>query len=72
MAKPKLDTITIPGELEIDPNRGVIYFHTSDEKIAAKYGSVSILRICQLPRPIPPRAMDITFEYGCNWGIRKP
>jgi hypothetical protein len=56
---------TFPGELEIDASRGVIYFHCSDEKAVAQYGSVSILRICGLPHDFPERAIDLTL-VGCN------
>ncbi len=50
----------IPGELEIDAARGVIYFHSS-------IGD-TILRICRLPRPIPlGRQLDITHMHGCDW-----
>jgi hypothetical protein len=64
MAK-KIPNVThIPGELEICHKRGVIYFHTTNEEIAQKYGSVTILRICQLPKPIPQRAIDITHMIG--------
>jgi hypothetical protein len=57
-------TITIKGELEIDSQRGVIYFHTDI--------GMTILRICRLPVPIPnPKEMssglDITHMYGQNW-----
>lgn len=56
---------TIKGVLEIDQNRGVIYFHSD------KTGH-SPLRICQLPRPIPnPSAygtcLDINHMDGCSW-----
>lgn len=61
-------TITIAGELEIDHDRGVIYFHTSDERVCALYGTQTPLRICQLPRPIPAyTALDITHMHLCNW-----
>ena len=60
-------TIRITGELEIDKDRGVIYFHTDNKRVAMDYGSVSILRICRLPTPIPEQAMDITHMHGCNW-----
>jgi len=60
-------TTRILGELEIDHDRGVLYFHTSDPEIASKYGSVTILRICRLPSPIPPRALDITHMFGTDW-----
>ena len=54
----------IPGKLEIDANRGVVYFHNNE-------GSTS-LRICRLPKPIPTVesgkfALDITHMVGCNW-----
>ncbi len=58
----------IPGILEIDHKRGVIYFHSSDET----YGLVTVLRICRLPKPIPELTsdimLDITHMYGTNWG----
>ncbi len=53
-------TKQIPGMLEIDEDRGVIYFHTNRPSIAEKYGSTTILRICRLPTPIPERHIDIT------------
>lgn len=61
-------TTQIKGVLEIDHERGVIYFHTDDEEVAAKYLTVTILRICRLPKPIPAnRGLDITHMYGCDW-----
>jgi hypothetical protein len=57
----------LPGELEICHKRGVIYFHTTDEEIAKKYGSVTILRICQLPKPIPECVIDITHMIGVDY-----
>lgn len=56
-----------PGELEIDNERGVIYFHTSDAKAAAQMGSISILRICNLPKPLPEKAIDITHMKGVSF-----
>jgi len=53
-------TTRIPGELEIDHERGVIYFHTEDEEISLKYGGVTILRICGLPK-LRESAIDITL-----------
>ena len=38
----------IPGILEVDRDRGVIYFHRTDER-----GAPTLLRICRLPNPIP-------------------
>ena len=50
---------TIEGQLEIDSERGVIYFH---------YKGITRLRICSLPRPIPLDAMlDITHMRGTSW-----
>ena len=49
----------VNGQLEIDHRRGVIYFH-SDK-------GLTLLRICQLPTPIPTEELDITHMYGCNW-----
>lgn len=59
-------TWKIAGELEIDSNRGVIYFHA---------GGQSILRVCNLPRPIPvvrDRMLDVTHMVGADWGGGKP
>jgi hypothetical protein len=67
-------TISIEGELEIDQERGVIYFHSFNS-------GTTLLRICQLPKPIPdPRwiitngsvlktgsMLDITHMYGADW-----
>ena len=51
---------TIEGELEIDHERGVIYFHSNTGQ--AK------LRICRLPCPIPKdRSLDIIHMFGCDW-----
>lgn len=66
------------GELEIDSERGVIYFHSN-------YG-ITLLRICSLPKPIPVpvvilggrkvpiqikdfNPIDITFGYGVSWSL---
>jgi len=58
-------TSLIKGTLEIDHNRGVIYFHSSDT-------GHTPLRICSLPKPIPDvseyaKSIDITHMYGCSW-----
>jgi len=59
-------TIQIEGILEIDQNRGVIYFHSNE------HGNTP-LRICSLPKPIPDSSLnftiglDITHMIGCNW-----
>lgn len=49
------------GQLEIDNDRGVIYFH--DEKTGT-----TKLRICNLPTPIPnDEQLDVTHLHGANW-----
>lgn len=59
-----MPSIHIKGELEIDKDRGVIYFH-SDEHCR------TILRICNLPKPIPneviEEGMDITHLHNASW-----
>ena len=61
-----MHTTKIEGQLEIDHDRGVIYFH-------AKTGGTTI-RISQLPKPIPqddklkPLQLDITANgEACSW-----
>ena len=52
---------TLHGQLEIDHNRGVIYFH-------AIFDGQTKLRICSLPKPIPKDVLlDITHMYGTSW-----
>lgn len=51
-------TEKIEGQLEIDHERGVIYFHQ---------GGVTKLRISGLPKPIPK---DITLDIGVIWESR--
>lgn len=59
----------IQGVLEIDHERGVIYFHPNEkESIERAVGCV--LRICSLPKPIPlinERGLDITHMVGTDW-----
>ena len=61
-------TRKIYGQLEIDTDRGVIYFHST------KTGG-TVLRICSLPHPIPEvqlgLLLDITHMYGSSWDTRK-
>ena len=58
-------TKCLDGQLEIDPDRGVIYFHRTDT-------GQTLLRICRLPSPIPiDEFLDITFGHGVNWQITK-
>ena len=68
-----MSTTRLKGELEIDHDRGVIYFH--NEK------GYTTLRICSLPTiPKPTRAkgvtyfdngnlyqLDISHMHGANW-----
>lgn len=56
--------ILIEGQLEIDTERGVMYFHSNEGYTA--------LRISGLPRPIPKpgkltRMLDIAHMHGCDW-----
>jgi hypothetical protein len=56
-------TRTYRGLLEIDPERGVIYFHDESK-------GITLLRICSLPKPIPiPEiyTLDVTHMVGANW-----
>ena len=58
------------GQLEIDHNRGVIYFHLTDPEDVKKYGTVTVLRICSLPKPIPEikgNSLDISHMFGTDW-----
>jgi hypothetical protein len=54
------------GVLQIDFNRGVIYFHSSAT-------GCTLLRICRLPTPIPvprdvlPEMIDITHMHGVSY-----
>lgn len=62
-----MDKTLIDGQLEIDHNRGVIYFHSLT--------GATIIRICNLPTPIPKigdgpipeRMLDITHLVGQDW-----
>lgn len=60
----------LTGVLEIDHDRGVIYFHVSDAEKALEIGTVTVLRICNLPRPIPAiecGMLDIVHKVGVGW-----
>lgn len=51
--------------MEIDSERGVIYIHSAVK-------GHTLLRICQLPSPIPDpgaygQGIDITHMKGCGW-----
>ncbi len=61
-------TSTIKGQLEIDHERGVIYFHISDLEAAKEIGAITLLRICSLPVPIPKHgSLNITHMFGVSW-----
>ena len=57
-------TKTYEGQLEIDSDRGVIYFHNNN--------GCTLLRICGLPTPIPsgPKSLlDITSRPAGTTGF---
>ena len=61
-------TTKIKGQLEIDNQKGIIYFHANERKTA---GSI-LLRIRRLPIPIPSDIMlDITMGVGGKWEMPK-
>ena len=51
----------IPGVLEIDHERGVIYFHTADKETLETFKTTNILRICGLGKMSVGR-IDITLR----------
>ncbi len=51
------------GILEIDTERGVIYFHQTDKKLIDEMQTITLLRICQLPKPIPEKVISIDITY---------
>jgi len=60
------------GTLQIDEERGVIYFHCESTKEMKARATVSPLRICNLPHPIPDnQQLDITHLIGQNWGNKE-
>jgi hypothetical protein len=71
-------TTSICGTLEIDHDRGVVYFHADEKDYHGITQSVcpTPLRICSLPTPIPriteERSLDITHMVGADWRARKP
>lgn len=59
-------SIIIDGQLEIDQERGVIYFHNNET-------GMTLFRICRLPKPIPdPKNvelfLDVVHMRGASWG----
>lgn len=63
------DKTIVNAVLEIDHDRGVIYVHLVTEFAMKMFGNTgqTALRICQLPKPIPRRPLDITFGHGADW-----
>ena len=59
------------GMLEVDHERGVIYFHLKDLPKINQYKTVTLLRIGNLPKPIPDEPMDIIHMHGCNWQVKE-
>lgn len=59
-----MTTTLINGQLEIDHDRGVIYFHTADFEA---WETITVLRICSLPTPVPKKFIDITHMVGVNY-----
>lgn len=53
----------VEGVLEVDHDRGVIYFHSAET-------GWTVLRICRLPKPVPPvsEMLDVTHMTGASWG----
>ena len=63
-------TTRLKGELEIDHERGVIYFHLTSGRDVGRRLVQTPLRICNLPKPIPliyNKSLDITHMVGCDW-----
>lgn len=64
-----MSVIKIDGELEIDTERGVIYFSSRET-------GHTTLRVCRLPTPIPDpseygNGLDVTHMHGASWGARE-
>ena len=57
-------TTKIDGQLEIDHDRGVIYFHVNKE-YAERHKVITLLRVCKIPAPIPKyQHIDLIIEYS--------
>jgi hypothetical protein len=57
----------IEGELEIDHDRGVIYFHATSADALKRYGVVTILRLGHLPRIPHDKQLDIVHMHKVGW-----
>lgn len=61
-------TTVYQGTLEVDNERGVVYFHLGSAELVQKLGAVTLLRVSQLPTPIPKGAvMDVTNIQGAYY-----
>lgn len=61
-----MENTIIEGQLEIDHNRGVIYFHCNPD-YARERGVVTMIRVCGLATPVPKhRMLDLT-NPTCDW-----
>lgn len=58
----------IRGYLEIDHDRGVIYFHAEKSRDQEAFGGLTILRMGGLPKPVPKHSLDVFHMFGQNWG----
>jgi hypothetical protein len=61
------ETTLIAGILQIDHERGVIYFHSSKEAMQIQHYCPTPLRICGLGKinaPLQDRQIDITIRDG--------
>ena len=55
----------VQGWLEVDHDRGVIYFHLSSKEDITKLQAITLLRIQGISRPIPEKGLiDIKVEKG--------
>lgn len=51
------------GTLEINHENGMIYFHVASDAVADEIGTVTLLRIGGLPKPISKnRALDVRVK----------
>ncbi len=56
-------TTSLDGVLEIDHERGVVYFHLTNLEQARAIGGTTLLRICGLPKPVPrDKALDVAIR----------
>ncbi len=68
-AKRDSPTTVVLGELEVDHQRGYVYFHCfADTYLKGDTPTFTPLRICSLPKPIPKEwPLDIIHMVRCSW-----